>query len=42
MGVQRQQSGLVVMTWGGMIGNEIIGPLRVPEEMKLSASSCRI
>ena len=33
IGIRRQQSGSVVMTWGGMIGNELISPFRVPEEL---------
>ena len=33
----RRQSGSVVMIWGGMIGNELTGVFRAPEELKLSA-----
>ena len=37
MKILRQQSGSVVMIWGGMIGNKLAGLIRVPEELKLSA-----
>ena len=33
MGIRRQQSGSVVMIWGGMIGNELTSLFRVPEEL---------
>ena len=31
MEIRRQQSGSAVMIWGGMIGNELIGPFSVPK-----------
>ena len=31
--IRRQQSGSVVMIWGGMIGNELTSLFRVPEEL---------
>ena len=30
---EHQQSGSVVMIWGGMIGNELSSLFRVPEEL---------
>ena len=33
MGIRCQQSGSVVMTWRGMIGNELTSLFRVPEEL---------
>ena len=33
IGIWRQQSGLVVITWGGMIGNELTSLIREPEEL---------
>ena len=39
MGMPRQQSGSVAIIWGGMIGNELIGPLCVPKELKLSSDT---
>ena len=33
MGIRRQQSGLVIMIWGGMIGNELTSLFREPEEL---------
>ena len=39
METRRQQSGSVVMIWSGMIGNELIGPFRVPKELKLSSDT---
>ena len=35
MGIQRQQSGSVVMILGGVIKEELIGSFRVSEELKL-------
>ena len=32
MGMRRQQSGSVAMIWGGMIGNELIGPFCVSSD----------
>ena len=32
-GIGRQQSGLVVIIWGGMIGNELTSLIREPEEL---------
>ena len=31
--IRRQQSGLVVIIWGGMIGNELTSLIREPEEL---------
>ena len=39
MRIRRQQSSSVVMIWGRIIENKLIGPFRVPEELKLSADS---
>ena len=36
--VRRQQGG--VMFWAGLIGNEPVGPFRVPDEVKMNAVSC--
>ena len=33
MGIQCQQSGLVIIIWGGMIGNELTSLFREPEEL---------
>ena len=33
MGIRRQQSGSVVIVWGGMIGNDLTSLFRVPEEL---------
>ena len=33
MGIRRQQSGSMVMIWGGMIENELTSLFRVPEEL---------
>ena len=33
IGIRRQQSGSVVMIWGGMIGNELTSLFRVTEEL---------
>ena len=33
MGIRRQQSGLVIIIWGGMIGNELTNLFREPEEL---------
>ena len=33
MGIRRQQSGLVIMIWGRMIGNELTGLFCEPEEL---------
>ena len=33
MGIRRQQSGPVIIIWGGMIGNELTGLFREPEEL---------
>ena len=33
MGIRRQQSGLVIIIWGGMIGNELTSLFRVTEEL---------
>ena len=33
IGIRRQQSGLVVIIWGGMIGNELTSLIREPEEL---------
>ena len=38
--IRRQQSGSVVMIWGGMIGNELIGPFCVFKELKMSFDTC--
>ena len=37
--MRRQQGGDGVMIWGGIIGNAIIGPFRVPEGLKLSSAT---
>ena len=37
MGIRRQQSGLVIMIWGGIIGNELTNLFREPEEL-----NCRL
>ena len=36
MGIRRQQSGLVIIIWGGMIGNELTSPFRELEELNCS------
>ena len=33
MGIWRQQSGLVIIIGGGMIGNELASLIRKPEEL---------
>ena len=33
IGIRRQQSGSVIMIWGGMIGNELTNLFRVAEEL---------
>ena len=33
MGIRRQQSGLEIIIWGGMIGNELTSLFREPEEL---------
>ena len=33
MGIRRQQSGVVIIIWGGMIGNELTSLFREPEEL---------
>ena len=33
MGIRRQQSGLVITTWGGMIGNELTSLFREREKL---------
>ena len=33
VGIRRQQSGLVIMIWGGMIGNELSSLFCEPEEL---------
>ena len=33
MGIRRQQSGLVIIIWGGMIGNELTSFFREAEEL---------
>ena len=33
MGIRRQQSGLVIMIWGRMIGNELASLFREPGEL---------
>ena len=33
IGIRRQQSGSVVMIWGGIIGNELTSLFRVSEEL---------
>ena len=33
MGIRRQQSGLVITIWGGMIGNELTSLFREPEKL---------
>jgi transposase len=35
--MRRQQGGGGVMIWGGIIGNELVGPFRVPEGVKLTS-----
>ena len=37
--VRRQQGGGVVMFWAGIIGNTLIGPVRVPEGVKLTSQA---
>ena len=37
--MRRQQGGGGVMIWGGIIGNAVIGPLRVPDGLKLSSAT---
>ena len=37
--MRRQQGGGGVMIWGGIIGNAINGPFRVPEGLKLSSAT---
>ena len=36
MGIRRQQSCLVIIIWGGIIGNELTGLFREPEEPNCS------
>ena len=33
MGIRRQQSGLMIIIWGGMIGNELTSLFRDPEDL---------
>ena len=33
MGIRRQQGGLVIIIWGGMIENELTSLFREPEEL---------
>ena len=33
MGIRRHQSGLVIIIWGGIIGNELTSLFREPEEL---------
>ena len=33
MGIRRQQSGLMITIWSGMIGNELTSLFREPEEL---------
>ena len=33
MEIRRQQSGLMIIIWGGMIGNELTSLIRGPEEL---------
>ena len=33
MRIRRQQSGLVIIIWGGMIGNELTSLFREPEQL---------
>ena len=33
VGIRRQQSGLVIMIWGGMIRSELTSLFREPEEL---------
>ena len=37
---RRQQGGGGVMIWAGIIGDELIGPVRVPQGVKLSSATC--
>lgn len=37
--IRRQQGGGGVMFWAGIIGNEIVGPFRVPEGVKLTSAT---
>jgi transposase len=37
--IRRQQGGGGVMFWAGIIGNELIGPFRVPEGVKLTSAT---
>lgn len=37
--LRRQQGGGGVMFWAGIIGNEMVGPFRVPEGVKMNAAT---
>ena len=37
--LRRQQGGGGVMLWAGIIGNELVGPFRVPDGVKLTAAA---
>ena len=37
--IRRQQGGGGVMTWAGIINNEIVGPFRVPDGVKMCTKS---
>ena len=39
--VRRQQGGGGVMFWAGIIGNEFVGPLRVPDDVKMNSLTYR-
>ena len=39
MGIRRQQSDLVIIIWGGMIGNELTSLFREPEELNCPLTS---
>ena len=37
--MRRQQGGGGVMIWAGIIGDELVGPFRVPDGLKLTAAT---
>ena len=37
--LRRQQGGGGVMIWAGIIGDELVGPFRVPDGLKLTAAT---
>ena len=40
-GLQQCQQTMVVMFWAGIIGNELVGPYKVPDGVKMNALTYR-